>query len=128
MTEYPSNKKWDALIFVYNADAGLFSLVSDFAHKIISPQTYACNLCRLTYGHFKIKKDWKDFMDGLNFEKVFLHKDEFHRKYPAQHDRPLPAVFGRRDGQLEEILSAEELNAQNNLDSLKDILGRKLEW
>ncbi len=49
-----NNPNVDELIFVYNADAGLFSLVSDFAHKIISSENYAC-------------------------KKEFLHKDEFYR-------------------------------------------------
>ena len=31
----------DQLIFVYNADSGLFSSLTDFAHKSISPST--CN-------------------------------------------------------------------------------------
>jgi len=118
--------EWDTLIFVYNADAGLFSLVTDFTHKMISPQTYACNLCKLTFGYFTMKKDWKKFIAGLPVNKVFLHKDEFQKKYLGYRDRPLPAVFGLRNGQLGEIISAKELSAQKNLDALKNILTRKL--
>ena len=47
------------LIFVYNANAGLFNMMSDYAHKIISPETYECNLCALTYGNLGMKQKWK---------------------------------------------------------------------
>ncbi|MCF7977351.1 hypothetical protein U5801_08255 [Lamprobacter modestohalophilus] len=40
----------DELIFVYNADTGLFNQLADAAHKAFSADTYACNLCRVTYG------------------------------------------------------------------------------
>jgi hypothetical protein len=38
------------LLFVYNADSGLAAALFDSAHKLLSPQTYACNLCALTHG------------------------------------------------------------------------------
>lgn len=118
--------RWEALVFVYNADAGLFSTVSDFAHKIISPETYACNLCKLTYGNFAMKKEWKGFIEGLNCEKVFLHKDEFLKKHPEHAAQKLPAVFGVRQDGLREILSANELNGFKDLEGLKSALRQKL--
>lgn len=44
-------------LFVYNADSGLFNTATDIAHKILLPETYACNLCALTHGHFKIHEE-----------------------------------------------------------------------
>lgn len=38
------------LIFVYNAKSGLISAFGDMVHKIVSPATYPCSLCALTYG------------------------------------------------------------------------------
>ena len=32
------------LIFVYNAKSGMVNELLDFAHKIVSPSTYNCNL------------------------------------------------------------------------------------
>jgi hypothetical protein len=117
--------RWEALVFVYNADAGLFSAVSDFAHKIISPETYACNLCKLTYGNFAMKREWKDFIDGLKCAKLFLHKDEFLKKYPQHAGQSLPAVYGLRQGGLREILGAQELNGFKDLEGLKNALRQK---
>ena len=49
-----SNK--DGLIFVYNAKSGTLNAAIDYFHKIVSPETYDCNLCILTYDNFGKKK------------------------------------------------------------------------
>ncbi|MBA3647638.1 MAG: hypothetical protein H0W62_03650 [Chitinophagales bacterium] len=67
----------EQLIFVYNVNSDLFSTVTDFVHKILSPSTYQCKLCALTYGNFSLKQEWKAFIESLLIETVFLCKDEF---------------------------------------------------
>ncbi|NJM95354.1 MAG: GTPase, partial [Acaryochloridaceae cyanobacterium CSU_5_19] len=42
----------DRLIFVYNANSGGINTALDIAHKLLSPSTYRCNLCRLTHDTF----------------------------------------------------------------------------
>ena len=37
------------LIFIYNAKSGFINELVDIPHKIISPETYDCNLCAITY-------------------------------------------------------------------------------
>jgi hypothetical protein len=69
------------LIFVYNANSDFFSTVTDFAHKILSPATYQCHLCALTFGNFSIKQGWKSFIEGLSLKAILLHKDEFEGEY-----------------------------------------------
>ena len=54
------------LIFIYNAKSGLVNELLDFAHKIISPETYNCNLCAITYGTFAMDKNYE-------FCHFFLH-------------------------------------------------------
>ena len=49
-----TNYEGDQLIFVYRANSGPTSLALDFIHKIVSPKTYSCNLCNVTYGNFSI--------------------------------------------------------------------------
>ncbi len=81
----------EQVIFVYNANSDLFSTVTDFAHKILSPSTYQCQLCALTYGNFSKKQEWKYFVESLSIQTVFLHKDEFENQYKIK--TALPAVF-----------------------------------
>ena len=86
------------LLFVYNADSGLFNTISDIGHKIFSPQTYDCRLCAITHGYFVERKAWRTFIEALAAECEFLHRDEFRRRYPA-NDTSLPAVLRvTRDG------------------------------
>ena len=112
------------LIFVYNANSDLFSTVSDFAHKILSPSTYKCELCALTYGNFAIKQDWKAFIESLPLTTIFLYKDEFEKQYQIEHD--LPAVYLRKHEAIEEIISRPEIEGCRSLDKLKILVEQKI--
>jgi len=81
-----------ALVFVYNADSGLFNSLADLAHKIFSPQTYQCNLCAITYSAAGMKKEWKDFLDQLDVPMEFLHRDELKASH-GMEGVCLPAIF-----------------------------------
>jgi len=74
------------LIFVYNANSGKLNTWLDSAHKIVSPKTYQCRLCDLTYGIFKENEDWARFRESVissnpDLLLEFLHIDEFEKKY-----------------------------------------------
>lgn len=114
------------LIFVYNADSGLFASVSDFTHKIVSPDTYECNLCLITYGNIGMKNEWKDFLVTIPQSKTFLHKNEFRKEYPEFDYTKLPAIFINDGKMVKEFVSAEEINRQSTVSELKILLRRKL--
>lgn len=67
------------LVFVYNAKNRLFNKLSNFAHKLISPNTYACNLCAITYSEFGMRNEWKVFLNSLNFRVGFIIMTPFRR-------------------------------------------------
>ncbi len=112
------------LLFVYNAGSNLFSSVADMAHKIFSPSTYQCYLCALTYGDFRVKKDWKSFIDSLPVESVFIYKDQFVKQYKLSS--ALPAVFMQSESGLEEIISTTELENCADLEELKKLVSTKI--
>src|SRR3990170_7404813 len=105
MTE-PAKTK---IIFVYNADSGVFNLLSDIAHKMFSPQTYACNLCAITHSNLGMKKEWKAYLDSLANPLEFLHADEFKDKYRSEKV-DLPAIFVEENGALRQIAAAAQIN------------------
>ncbi len=111
------------LIFIYNAGSGLFSSVTDFAHKILSPSTYQCNLCALTYGNFSMRAEWKLFIENLSVKTVFLHKDEFLKEYKT--GTAFPAIFLSADGHTEELVSKKEIENCRSLEELKKIVSDK---
>ena len=109
------------LIFVYNADSGLFNTVSDIAHKVLSPKTYSCNLCALTHGHFKIKQDWVEFLEQIDTELEFLHRDEFLQIYNRENAE-LPAIFIEENDELSLWLDQASINQIETLDDLKGVI------
>ena len=114
------------LIFVYNADSGLFNGLSDIAHKILSPGTYSCNLCALTHGHFKIKADWVDFLKDIDTELEFLHRDEFVQQY-HYNNAELPGIFIEENNAVTPWINRETINQIQTLDDLKAAIMQRLQ-
>lgn len=112
-------------LFIYNANNDLFSTVADFAHKILSPSTYPCQLCALTYGSFSIKQEWKSFIEALPVQTAFLHKDEFEKQF--QMKPLLPAVFISTNGAVEERITKQEIESCRSLEELKSLVTKKLQ-
>jgi hypothetical protein len=106
------------LVFVYNADSGLFNTVTDIAHKIFSPKTYNCKLCALSHGYFTEHKEWRTFIESLEIPMEFLHRDEFLQKY-GEHKAELPAVFRSQGDSLMLCISRDELEACDDINELK---------
>ncbi len=50
------------LVFVYNADSGLFKAMTDAIRKVVAPMTQSCNLCALTYQVAWMKPVWSSFL------------------------------------------------------------------
>jgi hypothetical protein len=113
------------IIFVYNADSGVFNLLTDIAHKMFSPQTYACNLCAITHSNFGMKKEWKEYLDSLDNPLEFLHADEFKSKYQSEKVN-LPAMFIEENGSLMPIASADQINESKSIEDLKSIINNEL--
>ncbi|WP_289644934.1 GTPase [Maribacter aestuarii] len=118
------------LILVYNADSGVRNLIVDGAHKILSPSTYACNLCDITFGNFRENKIWKKFRKQLEAQATeleFLHKDEFAKAYKSKFGYkftfPIILVQGN---DLEIFVSTDELNELKNAEGLIAILEERM--
>ena len=112
------------LIFIYNAKSGVVNELIDFAHKIVSPETYDCNLCAISYGAFSMKKKWSTYIETLPFKSTFTYKDKFSKN--GYSNIKFPSVFIRINEKLDEIISATEINEINNLDQLIGLLNQKL--
>lgn len=112
------------LVFIYNADSGLVNSLLDGAHKIVSPATYACSLCKLTHGAVSEKKLWTRFREelksaGKNLQ--FLHKDGFRKVYKSKfgHKFTFPILLVEGENGLEILVHTKELNT---LDSTEELI------
>lgn len=114
-----------SLIFVYNAESGIFNTLSDVAHKLLSPQTYACNLCALTHSTFGMRREWREFLDGLGVRPEFLHADQLLHRYGLT-GTALPAILRKRGAHLEEFVDAAAINSCRTMDELKQLIKDRL--
>ena len=114
------------LILVYNADGGVFDALGDTAHKILSPSTYPCSLCALTYGPFTMRAAWRTFLGTLGLPVLFLYRDEL-RQDLDERDIALPAILrASGPGTPEVLVSADELNALPDLAALIALVEERL--
>ena len=113
------------LLFVYNADTGLFSVMTDYAHKILSPKTYPCNLCAITYGNMGMNKKWKEYIDSLTIPIDFLHRDEFLEHYDLK-DTQLPAAFIKKGDDIILLIDHSEINGCTSVEELMNLVTVKI--
>lgn len=113
--------KITALVFVYNAKGGLFNAITDYIHKNISPQTYECNLCAITYDNLGMKKTWQKYLKDLPIEKVFLHQEEFVLQFPEFKNEYLPLILAKSGDKVKVLLTSQELN---KMESQEELIGR----
>ena len=112
------------LIFIYNVKSGFINELVDFAHKIISPETFDCNLCAITYDTFTMEKRWADYIQSLPINSLFTYQDKLYEN--NLKNVKLPSVFLRNGTELKELLSSSEINKLNELQQLIEILDKKL--
>ena len=115
----------DTLYFVYNAKGDILSVVGDFFHKSLSPKTYPCRLCELSYGAFAKKKIWKDFLDSLDIRYEFVYKNEIDRF--KQEIKSFPVILIGRENNVAVFLSKEAINNTKDIQTLIDKINLKLE-
>lgn len=114
------------LLIVYNADGGPFAMLADALHKAISPATYPCSLCAITYGPVAMRGKWRKFLDRLPNAKRFYHREDFAAEFTG-FEIPLPVILIQQPGQPPEVLvSAAELDASHNLASLIALVETRL--
>ena len=112
------------LIFIYNAKSGLVNEFLDFAHKIVSPSTYNCNLCAISYGNFTMKRKWSDYISSLPVRSTFTYKDKVSEY--GYNNIELPSIIFRNGSRSKVILSSEEINKLKKIDQLINILSDRL--
>ena len=119
------------IVFIYNADSGLRNSILDGAHKILSPATYDCSLCKLTHGALTEKKSWTAFREELAQEGAtleFLHKDEFRKVYRSKfgHKFTFPIVLSLGDNDLEIMIHTHELDSLETPEQLISLVRNRV--
>lgn len=105
------------LIFVYNADTGPWNALIDSVHKIVSPDTYACDLCAITYGPLSMDREWRAWLKTLASPARFFHRDDFKAVWPDVNVK-LPAILIENKGSVEVLVAAEDFSASMTVSEL----------
>ena len=116
----------ERLIFVYNADAGIAAGLLDLVHKTLSPSTYPCSLCGVTYGPLGMKPEWRAWLRSLPYDSVFYHRSDFRAAYPGFVDQALPLIAIDAGGMLTGLLGAAVLARVADVATLISLLEAKL--
>lgn len=116
------------LIFIYNADSGLRNMILDSAHKILSPNTYECSLCDITFGAFTENSVWKKFRKETNLDMQFLHKDEFSKAYASKfgYKFMFPIILTASDTGFDVFIKTEELDSLEDSGALIALIQQRL--
>jgi hypothetical protein len=114
------------LVIVYNANAGILAGVMDSVHKLVSPSTYPCQLCAVTYGLTSMRREWRAFLDELGLETIFHHRPDFRQAFPQAADWPLPLVAVEEGGALTQLVTAADFAAIPDLPSLIRVVRERL--
>jgi len=118
-----------ALVFIWNADSGLHNAVMDSLHKVLSPQTYSCKLCQLTYGITGPKVGWTEFLKTLGRPVACYHRDEFRQMPMAEQfsGLELPAVLTRVSKQWQILMTRDEILKIKDLEGLLSELKKRIQ-
>ena len=113
------------LIFVYNANAGIAAGIMDSIHKTLSPATYPCSLCAITYGAVWMNPTWRAWLKVQAFETIFYHRSDFRGAYPDV-EVALPVILVARDGQVETLVAADEFGEAPTVAALIALIESRL--
>ncbi len=118
----------DRIILVYNEDSGVFNAVVGWSHKLLSPETYYCPLCRVTFGLAGMLVAWKNYLEKQPFPVTHLHRDEFRMQFPQLAGVPLPVILTEKTGETKVLLTSEEIGAVGGVLSHIARVDNRLEW
>lgn len=113
------------LIFVYNAKSKLTNKAFDFAHKIVSPDSYSCELCSITHHQIGERKAWKDFRKKSALNMRFLYKDEFEKTFGTQYHYPV--ILSLQNNTLSILMNKDSIAMHHTAEALSKALSNKLD-
>ena len=113
------------IIFVYNAKSDEVNLLIDFTHKIISPSTYGCDLCKLTHTNLGQRKEWIAFKNGSPVKLEFYHLDEFEEKFNESHKYPV--ILQKLTDGFEILLDSREIAKLTSVNALIEAITKHIE-
>jgi len=114
------------ILFVYNANSGLFNAITDYVHRQISPSTYSCNLCLITHDNWDRNQRWSTYIDSLPIKVGFMYKNTVNQYKELGIEVKLPMAFLINENKASVFITTKEINSCNDEITLIDLFNTKL--
>jgi hypothetical protein len=72
-----------------------------------------------------MKKGWKNFIQNLEIETEFLHRDEFEEKYEIK-DAKYPSAYIQENSNFTLFITQDEMNKVKSLEEMEDLVSKKI--
>ena len=112
---------------LYNAKDDFYNRSVDYLHKVFSPSTYQCDLCKITHGSFGMRKDWQEFLLNKELETEFYYRENFLKLFPNVEVQAPAILFVDHNGNHTVLLSSKELHVLDLvglIDKIDDKIGQ----
>lgn len=113
----------NTIYFVYNAKNGLFNTLNDFTAKTFTPNKYPCNLCKISYGLFTKKKEWKEYLTSLQYPYEFIYIND-NKLDLSKYNLPI-ILYGKND-KYNILVNNKSLNECKTINELIKLLNTNL--
>ena len=114
------------IVFIYNAKSGTVNSLIYWANQIVSPDTYECSLCGITYDNLGKRDEWAAFLKDLKIKSSFIYKDQIINDQKLK-DASLPCAYLKKSNDMNLLITSDEMNSYKNLNELIDSLRKKLD-
>jgi hypothetical protein len=114
------------VLFVYNAKSGLFNALTDYVHRQISPSTYSCNLCLITYDNWDRNQQWANYIESLPISVNFTYADVLTQYQKRGEKVKLPIALLKKGKAESTFMTVEEINSCNDDEALIMMFDEKL--
>ena len=78
-----------------------------------------------TFSTFGMKKGWKNFIQNLDIETEFLHRNDFEKRYEIL-DAKFPSAYIQSNGNLTLFISEDEMNSVKSLNEMETLVSKKV--
>ena len=121
-----NQKSGTEIIFIYNSNNGFFNSLTDYIHRQISPSTYSCNLCLITYSNWDRNQRWSRYIDSLPVRVKFIYKNSVKKYEKLGVDLKLPMALLINEENTSVFITEKEINNCNDDFALIDLFNTKL--
>ncbi|RLB53802.1 MAG: hypothetical protein DRJ42_10895 [Deltaproteobacteria bacterium] len=108
----------DRLLFIFDADSGLWDAFVDSAKKVL--RINGCALCQITHGLVTEKSEWRQCQEALGAPIEYLHRDEIPPDLLPLVEGELPCIVAEHDGKRTLLLASETIaRCRGSVDDLR---------